>query len=190
MRYYLSYDPKENADKYIEHSKIKSKDILELSNDRDFFEMQCKESDEPPFNKNRTEYFIQDYAYYNNANYQVWVNIDFSLPKEMLIAQISQLKDDIDRDEEMQAFFKSQKKLYEDEKEFIHGAPSSFAKSIKRQYGDFLFVIDCKKLGYKNQDIIYSIYEQRQGKNTISQDTIRKYIQLKEEAYLLFQLQE
>lgn len=176
LRYFFNYDAKKNQDRYIRWAKIRDIDVVSHSNDREMFTMKC-ESDLKIITKER---FIMDYSYFNDVSYQVWVNIDLSLPKEMIIAQIAQLKDDADRGKEIQTFLKSS---YNSKITFIPHIPSEFSKIIKRNYGDFLFVIDCKELGYKNQDIIYSIFEHREYKNTLSPDTIRKYMSITKELY-------
>ena len=166
IRYAFSYSrrPSENKEEYISYCKIKEHIKKGLISDRDMFIMECKD-----LFPNEKHYFIKDYAYYNNPDYQYWLSVDLSLPKEMLIAQISRLKDDFDNKQENTNLARSG---------FIKRKPIEFAKLIKRQFGDFLFVFDCKQLGYKNQDIKYSIYDYRKGKKTISDDTIKKYIEL------------
>lgn len=176
LRYFFNDDVKQNQDKFIKWAKIKDTELLLHSTDRDCFEMEC--SDIFP---NEKHYFIKDYAYFNDPDYQIWVNIDFSLPKEMLIAQIAQLKEDIDANTIEMPRLKGN--IDKEKRRFIHSEPSEFAKIIKRNYGDLLFVIDCKALGYKNQEIIYSIFEHREHKNTLSNDTIRKYTSIAKELY-------
>jgi len=144
QRYFYPKVPKNNHNDFIDYCNIKKKLNISSSHDRDAFTMECKD-----IFPDETHYFIKDYAYYNNPNYQLWVNIDFSLPKEMLIAQISQLKDDVDNNEIELPNLKK-----EDTIKFLPSSPTQFAKIIKRQYGDFLFMFDSKELGYKNQDII------------------------------------
>jgi hypothetical protein len=99
----------------------------------------------------------------------------------MLIAQIAQLKEDIDANTIEMPRLKGN--IDKEKRRFTYLEPSEFAKIIKRNYGDLLFVIDCKALGYKNQEIIYSIFEHREHKNTLSNDTIRKYTSIAKELY-------
>lgn len=178
LRFFYDKNPKETKEEYITWTRIKEYNLLRFSNDREFYQMKLKNEI-----GEYKEYFITDYAYFNNTAYQLYVNIDFSLPKEMLIAQISQLKEDIEQDKDMQDFFQSRPSFHDMKADFIPHKPIEFARSIKRKYGDFLFVLDCKNLEYKNQDIVYSIYDFRKDRTSISQDTIRKYLKIAQDLY-------
>jgi len=173
FRHMYSKNPKDDICEYIDFCMI-NKDIEHIL-DREIFTTNCDECIDG------TTQYIKDYAYYNNPNYQVWVNIDFSLPKELLIAQIAELKTDFDN---KKIDINSEET---NTREFIQHVPSEFAKIIRRQYGDFLFIFDCKEIGYTNQEIIYDIYRYRnamsQKTTTISQDSIRKYLKIAKEIY-------
>lgn len=136
----------------------------------------------------KKEYFIDNHSYINNPEYQVWINFDLSMPKEMLIAQIEQIKEDADQNKIDMSVFKSKNKI--STKYFITHIPLEFSKSIKRQYGDFLYIVDCKILGYKYDTFKWNIDEYRQsiGNNKVFSSTTKKrFLNIFRELEIIFE---
>jgi len=150
---------------YIEYCKIKEN--INLIDDVDYFTMKVNDVFE-----NEEHKFIKDYSYHKNLDAQIWVSIDFSLPKEELIQQISSLKDDVDSGKiEVN---------YTNEDNYTNIDSVEFSKSIRRKYADVLFIYDCYILNYNNQAMIYKIYDYRNSLSSkptaITENTIKKYI--------------
>lgn len=130
---------------------------------------------------------ITSYDFYNDPNRQAWVNIDFSLSKAELLIQIGYLKDAHDEKELNFFAFKGKERVIEASEEWIGKGlnPLTFSKSIKRQFGELLFVYDCINAGYKRQYIINESFNHRSKKNdnstALTHDTIRKYLQKADE---------
>jgi len=186
FRYFFDHNPVECPDKYIESAQIKNINISEHSLDYDIDIIDTAGTmyaNEVELDKLGTNNLcINDAAYFNNPNYTLNVRIDFSLPKEMLMEQISLLKDSIDKDKTIQTVFKKQEEKNRG-LQFIPNNPLKFKDIIERHYGDFLFVIDCKELGYKNQYIRNLIYDFRNNETTIGDGTIRKYLRIADEIF-------
>lgn len=129
--------------------------------------------------------YITSYNFYNDPNQQVWVKLDLSISKEELLTQIGELKDAHDAN----SITPNGKKiiLKESDEEWIGKGlnPLTFSKSIKRQFGDLLFVYDCTNAGYKRQYIINESFNHRSKINdnntALTHDTIRKYLKKADE---------
>lgn len=134
-----------------------------------------------------SQIFLTDFDYYQNPNRQVWINIDLSLSKEELLAQIKNIKDSYDSNPKDIFSFGGIEKTPIASSEWIDKGlnPFEFSKSIKRQFGELLFVYDCISAGYKRQYIINESFNHRSKKNdnstALTHDTIRKYLQKADE---------
>lgn len=135
----------------------------------------------------KAKIYITSYDFYNDPNCQAWVNIDFSLSKEELLIQIGKLKDAHDTKEYNFFHLRGKPRIVEASEEWIGKGlnPLTFSKSIKRQFGELLFVYDCINAGYKRPYIINESFNHRSKKNdnstALTHDTIRKYLQKADE---------
>jgi len=129
-----------------------------------------------------SQIFLTDFDYYRDPNRQVWINIDLSLSKEELLAQIESIKDNYDSNPKDIFSFGGIEKTPIASDEWIDKGlnPFEFSKDIKRQFGDMLFVYDCTYSGYKRQYIINESFNHRSINNdnptALTHDTIRKYL--------------
>lgn len=130
--------------------------------------------------------FVTSYDFYNDPNQQIWLKLDLSLSKEELLTQIGELKDAHDAN----SITPNGKKIIPKEldEEWIGKGlnPLTFSKSIKRHFGDLLFIYDCINAGYKHQYIINESFNHRNKINdnnntALTSDTIRKYLKKADE---------